>query len=104
MGFEIIARAFGSKVTEMDEIVKGFKKFAPNQKGQTVFGKDKVRQYEAHKWRVKKIDDKHFEVLAESPTGLEIIRHKSRPIIATQFHPEKGGTLSVKNMMVALGL
>jgi carbamoylphosphate synthase small subunit len=39
-------------------------------------------------------------VLAHSVTGIEMIKHRSRPIIATQFHPEvEGGTLKLQQLL-----
>lgn len=99
MGFEVISRAYGSAVTEMKELIQGFRKVTPTRSGLQRFQRDNLRQYEAHQWQVEDIDTKQFEVLAESSTGLEIIRHRRRPIIATQFHPEKGGTLKVQTLL-----
>jgi len=45
---------------------------------------------------------KGFRVLARSNTGIEIIEHKTRQILATQFHPEKGGTLKLANLLQAV--
>ncbi|MGH9614875.1 MAG: glutamine amidotransferase-related protein [Bryobacteraceae bacterium] len=93
MGFEVIARAYGSKVFEMGDYTTGFKRSKTTRKGLEVYKKPALMQYESHKWRVPSVPSKYFEVLAQSKTGVEIIKHKTRPIIATQFHPEKGGTL-----------
>jgi GMP synthase-like glutamine amidotransferase len=102
MGFEVIARAYGSKVEEMKDLIMGFQNIKTTAKGKAELGKDEVEQYEAHKWRVQKINEKEFDILADSRTGIEIIKHKKRKILATQFHPEKGGTLSVGHLMATL--
>jgi GMP synthase-like glutamine amidotransferase len=99
MGFEVIARAYGSKIEEMKDLVLGFRQVNTTAKGKLELRKDKLRQYEAHKWHVEDIDTRQFDVLADSDTGLEIIKHKSRKIIATQFHPEKGGTISLTHLL-----
>jgi len=101
MGFEIITSAFGAKITHMP--VKGLEQFETVKttlKGRKKLGKKKLWQFEAHDWRVQSVPRKHFEVLAKSKTGVEIIRHKTLPIVATQFHPEvHGGTLSLPSFM-----
>ena len=99
MGFEVIARAFGSAVEEMEDEVLGFKKLTATKKGSFRLGQDNLRQYEAHKWRVGDISTKEFDILADSTSGMEVILHKLRPIIASQFHPEKGGTLKLDNFL-----
>lgn len=98
MGFEIICRAFGSEVEEMDETIEGKYDLIVTRKGRNLFEKDTIRQHEAHKWRVRKAP-KDFKVLAKSSTGIEVIKHKKKPIWATQFHPEKGGTVTLKHLL-----
>jgi len=98
MGFEVIASAFGAQVDEMTKEIRGFKELKATRRGQKTLSQKALRQYEAHKWRVKN-PPKGFEVLARSETGIELIRHKTRPIIATQFHPEKGGTLRINDLI-----
>jgi len=97
MGFEIISRAYGSEVEEMPETLEGFFDLKLTRRGKKEFSRKIIRQREAHKWRVKKTP-KGFKVLSKSPTGVEIISHKAKPIIATQFHPELGGTLSLNTI------
>lgn len=107
MGFEVIAQSYGSDVPELAELVDGFRHVTTTRLGKVKIGSSRLQQLEAHKWHVPRVSTKHFDVLADSPTGIEIIKHKKRPIIATQFHPEvKGGTISLDQMMrstLALG-
>ncbi|MBI4033857.1 gamma-glutamyl-gamma-aminobutyrate hydrolase family protein [Candidatus Saccharibacteria bacterium] len=103
MGFEIICRAHGSKVEEMTEVINGPAYLKLTRSGRKLLPHRKIHQYEAHKWRVKK-SPKGFKPLAKSPTGIEIIKHKKRPIIATQFHPELGGTLNLHQLVKAVTL
>jgi GMP synthase-like glutamine amidotransferase len=99
MGFEVITRAYGSKVEEMSSLIKGYKHLKTTGVGKKSFDRDSLKQYEAHLWHVQDVSSKEFEVLAESETGIEVIRHKRRPILATQFHPEKpAGTLSLPKL------
>ncbi|MEX0881329.1 MAG: gamma-glutamyl-gamma-aminobutyrate hydrolase family protein [Candidatus Saccharimonadales bacterium] len=101
MGLEIICRAFGSKVEKMPEVLEGPTDLKVTRKGQKLLSHSTIRQHEAHKWRVKKTP-KGFRVLAKSPIGIEIIKHKKRPILATQFHPELGGTLKLDQLIPAV--
>jgi len=103
MGFEIIASTFGAKVGEMNKEIRGFRLLKATKSGKNYFGDNKLKQYEAHRWHVQTAP-RGFEVLARSETGIEIIRHKKRPIIATQFHPEKGGTLDLPKLLHTLPL
>lgn len=101
MGFEVITRAFGGSVKRMTKGVEGFAEFSTTPAGKKLFAKSRLKQFEWHDWHVPKAP-KDFKVLAQSEAGIEIIQHKKRPIIATQFHPEKGGTLKVANLLSAL--
>jgi GMP synthase-like glutamine amidotransferase len=100
MGFEIITTAFGAKVVPMR---KGIEKFASARrtlKGRELIPKKNLWQFEAHDWCVKRLPRGTFDVLAKSGRGIEAIKHKKRPIIATQFHPEVvGGTLNLADFV-----
>ncbi|OGL37214.1 hypothetical protein A3A68_00070 [Candidatus Saccharibacteria bacterium RIFCSPLOWO2_01_FULL_48_13] len=96
MGFEVIARAYGGKIEEVGYLVQGFKDIKLNEFGKSVLLHPKVKQFESHRWCVRKAP-KGFKVLAESKTGVEIM--KKGNILATQFHPEKGGTLHLKHLL-----
>jgi carbamoyl-phosphate synthase small subunit len=99
MGFEVIARAYGQKVEKLNKGVEGFKQLETTSKGKQAYKTDWLSQDEAHSWGVANAPT-GFEVLAKSDTGLEIIRHQKRPIIATQFHPEAlGGTLNLTQLL-----
>jgi GMP synthase-like glutamine amidotransferase len=101
MGFEIICRAYGSEVSEMKKVLKGPAELKVTRKGKKYFGSSTISQYEAHKWSVKKTP-KGFKKLAKSSTGIEVIKHTERPILATQFHPEMGGTLNISTLVETL--
>jgi GMP synthase-like glutamine amidotransferase len=98
MGLEVITRAFGSPVKKLVKGVDGFVEFNPSVAGKKRFNKNNLRQFEAHDWCVPRAP-KGFKVLAKSDTGIEIMEHKTRKILATQFHPEKGGTLGFANLL-----
>ena len=99
MGFEIIVQAYGGKVSELNSLVQGYKMLNTTQKGQTKLNRKLLRQFESHEWHVPEVPTRHFDILADSQTGIELIKHKSRSILASQFHPEKGGTLKLASML-----
>jgi len=99
MGFEVIARAYNSKVLEMKEYITGFRKLTASKSLLPSQDTQSLRQYENHKWIVPSVSSKHFEVLAHSGSGIEMIKHKTKKITATQFHPEKGGTLNLTQLL-----
>ena len=105
MGFEVICRAFGEKVDEMYDTVQGFRQLRTHGRGITV-QRGKIKQYEAHKWRVQKVDNDKFDILAYSDDGVEMVAYKKkdRPaIIATQFHPEiEGGSIKLRQIVNTL--
>jgi GMP synthase-like glutamine amidotransferase len=88
-GFQIIAKVFGESISELPEQVYGVKKIK-------VFNLDKLGinytfneldVFEYHSWAVK-TPVKNFTVFGSSEYGIEIIKHNSKPILTTQFHPE----------------
>jgi GMP synthase-like glutamine amidotransferase len=99
MGFEVIARAHGCAIPRMEKLVKGPTKITTTAQGRKFFGLPSLNQFEAHQWRVTEAP-KGFEVLAESASGIEVIKKGS--IFASQFHPEKGGTLSLKQLVTSV--
>jgi anthranilate/para-aminobenzoate synthase component II len=102
MGFEVIARAYNSKILEMKDYITGYKKLTAAKSSTQGADRHNLRQYENHKWFVPSVSHKHFEVLAYSGSGIEMIKHKTKKITATQFHPEKGGTLQLKQIVAGL--
>ena len=98
MGFEIICRAYGSKIEEMAKELKGPTYLKVTRNGRKLLSHKKIHQYEAHKWRVKKAP-KGFKTLVKSSVGIEVIKHKKKQILATQFHPELGGTIKITDLL-----
>jgi anthranilate/para-aminobenzoate synthase component II len=100
MGFEVISAAFGSRVEHVGKLVKGFKNAKTTPHGEKRLSHINLSQFEWHRYGVSQVSAKHFEVLAHSSTGIEMIKHHKRPIIATQFHPEvEGGTLKLRQLL-----
>jgi anthranilate/para-aminobenzoate synthase component II len=99
MGFEVIVRAYGGKVLYQPKIIEGFKNSYITDKGQKKMGHKVINQLESHFWYVPEVPEKQFDVLARSESGVEIIKHKQRQLLGTQFHPEEGGTLELKRLI-----
>ena len=96
MGFELIAHAYGSRLVELPRRVTGFRRI---QTGQGAY----IKQFKHHKWCIPEVSKDHFEVLGRSKIGVEMVRHKSRPILAIQFHPEiSGGSLELAHLIKQL--
>lgn len=95
MGFEVIARAYGAPVTSAKSLILNRENIKVSKASLPIFKTKTLSQYEAHSWRVEDVPS-DFEVLATSKTGIEIFRYKN--LFATQFHPEKGGTLGLARL------
>ena len=101
MGFEVIVRAYGGQVKELNGLVQGYLPVSTTTKGRLELNKKSLKQFESHQWHVPDVSTKQFDILADSTTGIELIKHRTRSILASQFHPEKGGTLKLKSFIAA---
>ena len=99
MGFEVIAQAYGAPITQIGSLILEPSKLQVTKDAQKLLGQKSLIQYEAHSWRVRDVPS-DFEVLATSKTGVEMFRYKN--LLATQFHPEKGGTLNLQHLFSAV--
>jgi GMP synthase (glutamine-hydrolysing) len=88
-GFQLISYVYEEftkklpwKISGINEIdVFGFDKLGIK------YNKKKLKVFESHLWAIKN-PSKDFNVYGTSQYGIEIIKHKTKPIFATQFHPE----------------
>jgi len=99
MGFEVMARAYGAPVTSAGSLILNREDLEVSEDYKHLFG-NRIRQYEAHSWRVEDVP-LDFDVLATSKSGIEIFRYEDQKgtRFATQFHPEKGGTLELPRLL-----
>lgn len=102
MGFEVICRAYGAEIKRVDRLIQGFVNVKTSDEGANFFDKKQLKQFESHEWVVPKVESFCLDVLAESKTGVEVVKHKTRNILGTQFHPEKGGNLQIKHLVAGL--
>jgi anthranilate/para-aminobenzoate synthase component II len=102
MGFHVIATAFGARVEDVNAYFEQFKPVHLLESGIKFFGQKELSQYEAHHMGIRHLSHP-LAALAFSANGIEIIKHKTKPILATQFHPEvPGGTLGIKQLITAI--
>ena len=88
LGSEIITKAFGGTLVDLGTVHRGDVSITIVDEGL----KDRAAQstmqvFEAHKVGVKDLPD-GFVVCAYSDHGPEILRHRTRPVMGIQFHPE----------------
>ncbi len=89
LGFEIIAVAFGGKLSRLGKKEeRGEVKIDALERDGILKRIPKTFDaYEAHKWVLKGAPCQLVSV-AQSVDGIEILKHRARPIYGLQFHPE----------------
>ncbi|MBW4061106.1 gamma-glutamyl-gamma-aminobutyrate hydrolase family protein [Candidatus Saccharibacteria bacterium] len=86
LGFELIATAFGSKLRKI-ESRHGLVELSAVNASAVLEGLASSQVYEAHRWSFEAVGAS-LMALAQSPDGIEMVRHISKPIVGVQFHPE----------------
>lgn len=88
-GFELIAFSFNGVLSELPEPAHGMRTVHVDEIDPLTSGLPATFEaYEYHRWVVK-TPPPDFIALAHSDTGVEILRHTTRPLLGFQFHPEK---------------
>lgn len=88
LGFELICYAYGCQLHELAERQAGAAVVTPTGEGAKLFqGTDPIRVSESHRWNVEDVP-RDLVVLARSESGIEAVRHRTKPIYGLQFHPE----------------
>jgi len=102
-GCELIARAYGSTLEQLEKKEEGVAKVRVIQDDPIFNRIDNFNAYEGHRWAIKKVGA-DLNVLAESESGIEAIKHKSKLVYGVQFHPEvfkkeAAGTALIRNFL-----
>lgn len=89
-GCELIAEVFGARLEKDREDHKGVTDIQVTKPNDIFGDQERFSVCEHHRWLIKDLAI-DFEVLATSRHGIEVFRHKTRPIYGLQFHPEQFG-------------
>lgn len=87
-GAELLAVAYGGTLRDTEHKEKGIYTITALKDDPLFLGVTSFDAYEAHRWVIDTIPEE-MELLAESPMGPEVIRHRTKPQYGFQFHPEK---------------
>lgn len=87
-GAELIALAYGGTLRDLGTKISGVCPITATTDDPLFLGATHFDVYEGHRWVIDHIPDE-IEVLATSPSGPEVIRHRTKPQYGFQFHPEK---------------
>ncbi len=88
LGAEIITKAFDGELQELPKEHRGIVNLGITHPDlEKILGTQHLEVTEGHHIGIKTLP-KDFISCAESEHGVEIIKHKNKPIIGVQFHPE----------------
>lgn len=87
LGFELIADLFGARLLHREESRKGIVDADVLENDPIFAGKKNFSVSVSHKFHLEKVPAELI-ALARSADGIQVIRHKDRPIYGFQFHPE----------------
>lgn len=88
MGFELIAHLYGGVLVERAEKIKGLADIDVVHDDPVFAGLRHFRAFESHHF-VLPDAPAPLLALARSDSGVQMLRHTSKSIYATQFHPER---------------
>lgn len=87
-GCELVAEAFGARLVKGTQEHKGVTTIRVIDDDEIFDGQKQFSVYERHRWLIKQLPE-DFILMAESDHGIELFRHKHRPMYGLQFHPEQ---------------
>lgn len=87
-GFELIAHAYGAVLHRRPRRIRRLVRVVASSLSVAQFLPQRFTVYVAHKFSVKTVDGDELIELARSRGGVEVLRHRTRPVFGVQFHPE----------------
>lgn len=102
LGMQLMHVAFSGEVPLLDKPQSGLQTISITAAGQSVF--DLPSTIMVHKNHTHGVINAlpEFEVLGTSPGHIEIMRHKKKPLIGVQYHPEIGDANSTVTQLQML--
>ncbi len=98
IGMQLMVLVSEGTVPLLDTPQTGERTIRVHAEGQRLLGLPaEARVYKNHTRGVTKVPEV-FEVLADSPGHVEIIRHRTLPLVGVQFHPEVGPKPEMKQL------
>ncbi len=87
LGFELICFSFGEKISKLELEEEGIVSIKKIKKDVILDGINEIfLVYNHHKYAVLKV--KKLKALAKSKLCIEVVKHKTKIIYGSQFHPE----------------
>lgn len=87
LGFELIAFSYGCTLEQLENKEKGIVEIQLCGSDPLIQDIENFKVFESHRW-VMKDPGTDLVALGVSRDGIEIIRHKEKPLYGFQFHPE----------------
>mgnify|MGYP000858749118 CR=1 FL=1 len=88
LGFELIAHAYGNHLSLLPRRVHAKRAIELTKEGDRYFSQNRIIAPESHRFALHSTSHPLIS-LGISKSGIEIIRHVTKPIFAVQFHLEK---------------
>ena len=87
-GFELIAHAYGVTLHRRQRRIRRLVRVTASSLPIAKFLPRQFTAYVAHKFSVQSVQGDELIELARSHGGVEMLRHRTRPVLGMQFHPE----------------
>ncbi len=87
-GFELIAHAYGVTLYRRQRRIRRLVRVVTSSLPAAQFLPRQFVAYVSHKFSVQAVQGDELIELARSHGGVEMLRHRTRPVLGMQFHPE----------------